>query len=230
MINHEFIIPKSKKKKSKGPEDPLELPRLMMIVGGTGQGKTTVAGNLLMALNEKYDWDEALYVTGNNKDEFLKSLEMPITTSPKDLDDFITKVNQTSDEPKYNVLVLDDIQGSPDFNIMLGRSNFAKFVLSHRHYGKVDGKGGTWVIALAQTLKNSYTPTFRKMVSNWFTFYPRDEDEISSIEKVSGDKMKMKKAMALQRLEGKHAFLFINKDDPSNIMYFMGFDRELNVN
>ncbi len=226
MINHNFVVPK---KRSALSEDPLDKPRLMMIVGGTGAGKSTLVGNLLMALDAKFEWDEALFVTGNNRDDFLQTLEMPITTSPKDLEDFITKVKQPSKEPKFNLLVLDDIQGSPDFNVMTGRSTFAKFILSHRHFGKVNGDGGTWVVATAQTLKGSFTPTFRKNVTNWFSFYPREVDEMKSIEQISGDPMKMKKAMALQKLEGKHAFLFINKSDPTDVKYFLGFKDELDV-
>ncbi len=226
MINHNFVIPKST---GKSTDNPLENSQLYFICGGTGSGKSTLIGNLLMALDAEHDWDNTLYVTGNNRDELLESIEMPVTTSPKDLEDFITKVKQPTEEPTYNLLIMDDIQGSPDFNIMTGRSVFSKFMLSHRHFGKVDGKGGTWIIVTAQTLKNSYSTTFRKNVNLWFTFYPRDEDEIKSIELVSGDREKMRKAMALQKMSGKHSFLFINKIDPTDIKYFLGFKKEIDV-
>lgn len=226
MINFDFKVPKSN---SKPNPNPLAKPQLYFIVGGTGAGKSTLIGNLLMALSETHDWDNTLYVTGNNRDELLEAIEMPVTTSPKDLEDFITKVKQPVEQPTYNLLIMDDIQGSPDFNIMTGRSLFAKFMLSHRHFGKVDGEGGTWIIVTAQTLRNSYTPAFRKNVNLYFTFYPRDNDEIKAIEEVSGDREKMRKAMALQKLEGKHSFLFINKIDPTDVKYFLGFKQELDV-
>jgi len=228
MINFEFKVPKEKKAK-KGDENPLAKPKLYFIVGGTGAGKSTLIANLLMAFDEHYDWDNALFVTGNNRDDMLKAIEMPITTSPIELDNFITKIQQPVTEPTFNLIVLDDIQANPDFNIMSRSGNFAKFILSHRHYGKVNDEGGTFVIMTAQTLKGSYAPTIKKQVTMWFTFYPRDSDEMKSIEEVSGDKMKMKKAMAIQKLEGKHAFLFINKTDSTDVKYFLGFKQEIDV-
>jgi len=228
MIDHNFVVPKPKKG---GPtdDDPLEKPRLMMVVGGTGSGKTTCVANLLMALDKKFDWDTSLYISGNGQDEFLKTLEMDVSTSPNDLDDFITKVMQPSDEPKYNLIVLDDLQGNVDFNIFLGRSNFAKFVTSHRHLGKVQGEGGTWIVATAQTLKSSFTTTFRKNVNLYFVFPPRDEDETRIVEGVSGDRSKMKKALAMARLKSKHEFVFVNKVDVTDVKYFLGFKEELHL-
>jgi len=228
MIDAEFKIPKAPKKK-KGDEDPLDKPKLYFIVGGTGAGKSTLIANLLMALDKKIEWDNALFVTGNNRDDLLDAVEMPVTTSQVDLEDFITKIQQPSEEPQFNLLVLDDIQSNPHFNIMSGRSNFSAFILSHRHYGKVKGDGGTYVLMTAQTLKSSYSPVIKKNVSLWFSFYPRDADEMRSIEDISGDKKKMRKALALQKMDGKHSFLFINKCDSTDVKYFMGFKQELDV-
>ena len=227
MINHNFVVPKSKSK-IKDP-DPLDKPSIMMVVGGTGSGKSTLVANLLMALDKKYEWDHALYLTGNNRDDLLENLDMPVGTSAGDLEDFITMVKQPSEEPQYNLLVMDDLQASPDFRLMLGNSLFSQFVLSHRHFGKVNGDGGTWIIATAQTLKNSYSTTFRKNVSLWFLFQARDLDEKKVIEQVGDDPNRMKRAMALNKIEGKHSFIMVNKQDISNVRYFLGFQKELDV-
>ena len=227
MIDHTYVIPKKSTKKQS--DDPLARPSIIFIVGGTGAGKSTLIANLLMALEKKHQWDNALFVSGNNRDDLLKSLEMDVTSSPVDLSDYMTKLKQPVTKPTYNVLVMDDCQSDPSFNIMTGRSQFAQFILSHRHYGKHNGEGGTWIILTAQTLKGSYTPVIRKNTSLWFTFIPRAIDEEKAIQDVSGDPDKMKKAMRLQRLEDKHTFLYVNKQDPTNIRYFMNLDRELDV-
>ena len=229
MINHEYIVPKSKSKKCKGDEDPLEKPSIMMVVGGTGAGKSTLVLNLLMALDKKFEWDNALYLTGNNRDDLLEDIDMPVGSSTGDLEDFITKVKQPSETPQFNLLVLDDIQGSADFKMMLGNSMFSQFILSHRHFGKVNGDGGTWVLSTAQTLKNSFSTTFRKNVSLWFVFNPRDLDEKKNMEQIGDDPARMKRAMALNKLEGKHSFLMINKRDVACVRYFLGFKKELDV-
>ena len=229
MINHEYIVPKSKSKKCKGDEDPLEKPSIMMVVGGTGAGKSTLVLNLLMALDKKFEWDNALYLTGNNRDDLLEDIDMPVGSSTGDLEDFITKVKQPSETPQFNLLVLDDLQASPDFKLMLGNSMFSQFILSHRHFGKVNGDGGTWVLSTAQTLKNSFSTTFRKNVSLWFVFNPRDLDEKKNMEQIGDDPARMKRAMALNKLEGKHSFLMINKKDVACVRYFLGFKKELDV-
>jgi hypothetical protein len=198
-----------------------------MIVGGVGQGKTTLIANLLIALEKTHDWDHALFVTGNKKDDLLKAVEMDKTSDPMDLQDFIVEVSQPDTEPQFNLLILDDLQGSPDFNIFLGRSEFTKFMISHRHHGKVNGKGGTWILATAQTLKNSYSTTFRKNCQLFFVWYPRDEDELKEIESVSGNRKEMRQALRLLKLEDEHQFLFINRSNPKGVRYFIGFDREL---
>lgn len=227
-INHQFVVPATNKG-APDDDDALGKPRIIFIVGGTGSGKSTLVANILMALEDKHDFDEGLFVSGNLRDEMLKSIEMGVTNSPSDLSDFIVKVQQHSPTPKYNLLVLDDVQGNPNFGIFLGRGEFAQFALSHRHYGKVKGKGGTWIVVTAQTLRNSYAPIFRKQVSLWFVFYPRDESELKEIETISGNRVKMRRALALLKLEGKHAFLYINVTDSANVRYFMGFSRELDL-
>lgn len=228
MIKSKFIVPIPKRRSKIDEDDALARPSLMLLVGGVGQGKTTLLANLLLALEKQdHDWDQALFVTGNMKDDLLKSIEMSKTSNPSDLEDFITKISQPDTEARYNLLCLDDLQGNPDFNIALGRSSFSKFIISHRHHGKVDNEGGTWVIATAQTYKNSYSTTFRKNVQLYFIWYPRDLDELKSIETVSGDPVKMKQALRLLKLEPNHQFLFVNKSDPTNVRYFLGFDREL---
>ena len=219
MIDHNFIIPKENKKK-KDVTDPLEKPLLYFIVGGTGSGKSTLLANLLMTLEEKHDFTNALFVTSNNRDKLLEAVEMDITSSPSDLSEFMLKVRQAKGDEK-SILVLDDIQGSSKFNIMLGRSEFIEFVLSHRHFGS-----GCWILATAQTLRNSYTPVFRNNVSLWFVYSPRSEPEKKAFLEIS-DPDKMKKAMGLLRIEGRHQFLYINKQNPDDIKYFLGFQRQL---
>ena len=219
MINHQFVVPKQPKgKQSDG--DPLAKPLIYFIVGGTGSGKSTLLANLLMALEDRHSFTNALFVTSNNRDKLLEAVEMEVTSSPQVLSEFMLKVRQAKGDEK-SILVLDDIQGSPKFNIMLGRSEFIEFVLSHRHFG-----GGCWILATAQTLRNSYTPVFRNNVTMWFLYYPRSESEKKAFLEIA-DPDKLKKALGLLRLEGKHQFLYINKVDPDDIKYYIGFQREL---
>ena len=230
MINHELVIPKSKPLPKKVKDSPLGTPSLSLIVGQTGSGKSVVTANLLMALQKEHDFDSALFVTGNNRDPILDSIEMPITTSPAELSDYITTLKQ-SKEGTNHLLVLDDIQGSPDFNVFSNRSEFVKFMLSHRHYGedkKKAGLNGTWVIATAQTLKNSFSTAIRNQVKNFFLFYPnRNPSLLKHYEEIAQDPTAMKRAMAIVKGDGDHSFLFLNKHDPGQDRYFLGFDKEL---
>ena len=229
MINKTFLVPKSKHQNS---GDPYDTPKLSLIYGPTGSGKSVLLLNILDHLEKLHDFDEALFVTGNGRDTLLDSIEMPKTTNPSDLSTWITKVSQHSDEPKYNLLVLDDIVGSPDFNVFTNRSEFVKFIVSHRHLGKVTKngveRGGTWVIFTAQRFAGSFSPTIKDQINFWFLFYPRTQSELKSIMPIGDDPMRMKKAMALLKMEGKYKFLYINKDF-TPFRYSIGFKDEINL-
>jgi hypothetical protein len=229
MIDHNFVVPKKKKVPSAIADDPLGTPCLSMIVGGCGSGKSTNLLNVLSALQSRHDFDSGLFVTSNNRDPLLQAVEMDITTSPAEMEKFITEVKQ-SKEGQNHILVLDDVQGSKDFNVMTGRSNFINFVLSHRHYGEDPTKPdryGTWVIATAQTLKNSYSPAFRDQVRNWLLYYPKRPTEVKMYEDLAQDPTAMRRAMELVRARGKHAFLYLNKQNPEKDRYFLGYKEEL---
>lgn len=230
MIDQDFVVPKQKPMPKKMTDNPLASPSLIMVVGGTGSGKSVCMANVLLALQKQHDFDSGLFVTSNNRDPILDSIELPITTSPSDLSDYITKLKQ-SKEGTNHVLILDDIQGNKDFNIFSNRSEFTNFILSHRHYGedpKKPGKNGTWVIVTAQTIKNSYSTAFRDQVKLWFIFYPnRAPSQLKNYEELAQDPVAMKRAMALVKAEGKHAFLFLNRCDPTKDRYFLGFRNEM---
>jgi hypothetical protein len=159
----------------------------------------------------------------------LDSIEIPITTSPVELENYITELKQAK-EGTNHILVLDDIQGSKDFNLMTNRSNFVNFVLSHRHYGeskKNPNKNGVWIIMTAQTLKSSMTPMLRDQVKNWFLYYPRRPKDIKNYEEIAQDPTAMQRAMALVKNDGKHAFMFLNKHNPEQDRYYLGFKSEM---
>lgn len=230
-IDAEFIVPKSKPVPDNLKSDPFGQPVMTLIVGQCGSGKTTLLMNLLLRLEKLHDFDSALFVTGNNQDPLLKAIDMPITTSPADLAEFINqKRNNTANGTKH-LLVLDDIQGSPDFNIFSTRSEFVKFILSHRHFGEDPsrpGQHGVWVIATAQSLKNSYSTTMRNQIKNFFLYYPnRHPTEVKSFEEIAQDPIAMRKAMEIVKSEGAHSFLYVNKHDPEKDRYFLGFKKEL---
>lgn len=228
-VNWDYVVPKQKKTRQMDADDPLASPSLTLIVGGTGSGKSTTMANILMALQAKHDFDSGMFVTSNNRDPILDTIEMPITSSPKALDDYITELKQAK-EGTNHILVLDDIQGSPDFKIMANRSNFVNFMLSHRHYGEdktKPGQNGTWVIMTAQTLKNSYSPQIRDQVKNMFLYYPRNPSHLKHYAEIAQDPVAMMRAMALLRTKGNHAFLYLNKNNPERDRYFMGFKEEL---
>ena len=230
-VNWDYVLPKqSKAKISKTDADnPLRTPSITMVVGGTGSGKSTTMANLLMALQELHDFDSGLFVTTNNRDPIIDTIELPVTTSPKDLEDYLTQLKQ-SKEATNHILVLDDLQGSPDYKIMTNRSNFVNFMLSHRHYGEDKhkaGQNGTWVIATAQTLKNSYTPQIRDQVKNFFLYFPRNPTHMKHYEELAQDPTAMRRAMAMVRAAGNHAFLFLNKHNPERDRYYLGFKDEL---
>ena len=231
MLNHELIVPKAKELPKKLAGDPLGSPNISMIIGQTGSGKSVVTANLLMALQKRHEFEDGLFVTGNNRDPILDSIEIPVATTPGELSDYITNLKQAK-EGTNHVLILDDIQGSPDFNIMAGRSEFVKFMLSHRHFGedpKKRDRNGTWVIMTAQTLKNSYTPQIRSQIKNLFLFYPSrsPQTNLKAYEELAQDPVQMKRAMAILKTKGKHAFIFLNKHDPERDRYFLGFNEEL---
>lgn len=228
-VNWDYVVPKQKAKSKIDSDDPLTSPSLSLIVGGTGSGKSTTMANLLMALQNKHDFDSGLFVTSNGRDPILDTIEMPITSSPSALDDYITELKQAK-EGTNHIMVLDDIQGSPDFRIMSNRSNFVNFMLSHRHYGEdktKPGRNGTWVIMTAQTLKNSYSPQIRDQVKNFFFYYPRNQSHLKHYAEIAQDPVAMMRAMALLRTRGNHAFLYLNKHNPEKDRYFMGFGEEL---
>lgn len=228
-IDHQLVVPKSRPVPKKLKDDPLGTPSMSMIIGSTGSGKSVVMANLLMALQKRHDFDSGLFVTSNNRDPILESVELPITSNPTDLDDFFTRTRQAK-EGTNHVLVMDDIQGSPDFKIMTNRSRFIEFMLSHRHFGedpKRPGVNGTWTIFTGQTLKNSYSPQIRDQVKNYFLFYPRNPAQLKHYEEIAQDPAQMKRAMAIVKAEGKHSFLYLNRHDPERDRYFLGFDKEI---
>ncbi len=230
-VNWDYVVPerKGKSKRPMDENDPLSSPSLSLIIGGTGSGKSTTMANLLMALQSKHDFDSALFVTSNNRDPILDTIEMPITSSPKVLDDYITELKQ-SKEGSNHILVLDDIQGSPDFKIMANRSAFVNFMLSHRHYGEdkaKPGQNGTWVIMTGQTLKNSYSTQIRDQVKNLFLYYPRNPSHLKHYAEIVQDPVAMMRAMALLRSRGNHSFLYLNRNNPEQDRYFLGFKEEL---
>lgn len=229
MIDEEFIIPKQKAIPDKLKNDPLGTPSISFIVGPTGSGKSTTMANLLLALQKRHDFDTGLFVSSNKRDPILDAIELPITSSPKELEDYIIEVKQ-ADEGTNHILILDDIQGSKDFNMMLGRSLFTNFVLSHRHFGedkKSAGRNGVWIIMTAQTLKSSYTPAIRDMVKNWFIYPPRRPSEVKNYEDIAQDHTAMQRAMQLVRNSNKHRFMFLNKHDPEQDKYYLGFREEM---
>lgn len=228
MIDHEFVVPKRKTLPKNLIDNPLASPSLSMIIGGTGSGKSTCTANLLMALQKLYDFDSALFVTGNSKDPLLDSLEMPITTSPVVLSEWLTRTKNAPDETRH-LLVLDDIQGNPDFNVFMGRSEFTQFILSHRHFGESKEKDGygTWVIVTAQTLANSFSTSYRAQVKNYFIYYPRVTTNMKLYEGLAKDPKEFRHAMEMVKTEGKFAFMFLNKHEVEKDRYFLGFNREL---
>lgn len=226
-INHDFVVPKNVSNVEHGP---LDRPSISMIVGAPGSGKTTVLANLLDALQKKHEFDSGLYVTGNNRDPIIKSIQMPIATTPSQLQDYITGLKQAK-EGTNHVIVLDDIQGSPDFNVMTAKSDFNQTVLSHRHYGedpKKPDKFGTHVIMTAQRYKNSFAPTIKSAIKNMFLFYPnRYPRDVKDYEEFASDPVAMKRAMSLLKTKDRHSFIYLNRHDPKQDRYFLGFNDEL---
>jgi len=225
MIDSEYIVPNSKPVPNKLKDNPLGTPSVSFIVGATGSGKSVTMFNLLIALQQLHQFDTGLFVTGNNRDPILDAIELPITTSPKDLENYIVELKQSKEGTKH-ILVLDDLQGSKDFNMMLGRSNFVNMLLSHRHLGedsKKPGRDGLWIIITSQTLRSSFTPAIRDMVKNWFIYYPRRPAEIKNYEDIAQDPTSMTRAMGLVKNAGNHSFLFLNKHNAEKDQYFLGF-------
>ena len=227
-IQHEIVAPKNKPLPKNLQDNPLAQPSLSLIIGPTGSGKSVVVANMLMALQKLHDFDTALFVTGNNRDSLLESIEMPIATTPQELSEYITQLKQAKEGTKH-IIVLDDIQGASDFNIFSNRSEFTQFILSHRHFGadpKKPHQYGTWVISTAQTFKNSYSTTFKDQIKNMFIFYPRSPNVLKQLHEVAQDPTVFSRAMAYVKSKGEHNFLFINKWN-SKERYYLNFNQEL---
>ena len=231
MIDHTFVVPNRKPIPNKIADDPLGQPSISLLVGGCGSGKSTCMANMLMALQKRHEFDSALFVTSNGRDPIIDSISMPVTTNPTDLDEFITKTRQSKNGTNH-LLVLDDVQGSPNFKIMTNRSHFVEFVLSHRHFGEdpqKPGQNGVWIIMTAQTLKNSYTPQIRDQVKNWILYYPRNSipTQLKAYDELVNDATGMRRAMSLVKSEGNHAFLFLNKHNSDQDRYYLGFKESI---
>jgi hypothetical protein len=231
MIDHEFIVPKRPKGKPIDHNDPLSKPSIAMIIGCCGSGKSTCVANLLIAHQKSKKFDSALFVTTNLRDPLVKSLEMESTNNPSRLSEYITELKQAK-EGTNHLLVLDDIQGSPAFNIFSNRSEFVNFLLSHRHFGEDPlnpDLNGTWIISTAQTLKNSFSTSMRDQISYFFLYYPNKSTKQSLINygDLAQNPDAMYKAMALLKNRGRHNFLFLNKSDPENDQYYIGFKEKL---
>lgn len=227
-IPYKFVVPKAPKEQRNGP---LDKPSISMIVGPPGSGKTTVLANLMMALDDIHGgFDSGLYVTSNNKDPLIDTLGIPVATTPSELEDWMTGVKNSKPKKKH-VLILDDLQGSKDFNMMAGRSDFLNFLLSHRHYGesaKRPGKYGTWIIMTAQKYTNSFSPSAKAAVKNLFLFYPsRDPKEVKNYIELGVDKTKMRKALSSLKTRSEHDFLYVNKHNVKGDRFFIGFDDEM---
>lgn len=225
MIAHDFVIPKQKPLPAKMQDNPLGSPSIFFIIGPVGSGKSTTMANILLALQKEHKFDTGLFVTSNNRDPIIDSIEIPVTTSPVELENYITELKQAK-EGTNHILVLDDIQGSKDFNLMTNRSNFVNFVLSHRHFGESKSKpnqNGVWILITAQTLKSSMTPMLRDQVKNWFLYYPRRPKDIKNYEEIAIDPTSMQRGMSLVKNAGSHAFMYLNKHDPMEDQYFLGF-------
>lgn len=231
-INHSMIIPKDNHPlDEKTLNDPLGRPSLSMIVGSTGSGKTVLLLNLMSALEDRHEFESGLLVSGNLKDPTLMAVELPKTSSPVVLADYLTKLSQ-AEKATNHLLIFDDVQGSPDLNLMANRSMMINFLLSHRHIGEdpdYKDRHGTWVLATCQTLKNSFTPQIRNNVKNFFLYYPnRNPKQLADFEDLAMDKSHMKKAMAiLKESNDPHNFIFLNKWNPREDKYFLNFDKEL---
>jgi ABC-type dipeptide/oligopeptide/nickel transport system ATPase component len=229
MIDFDYIVPNKKPLPKSLEGNPLGTPSINLIVGSTGSGKSVTLLNILMALEKLHDFDSGLFVTGNNKDPLLEAITMDITTSPEALEEYITKLKQAKEGTKH-ILVLDDIQGSPDFKIMSNRSTFLHFLLSHRHYGEDPDRPnqhGVWILATAQTLKNSFSPQIRDQVKNWFIYYPRNPSHVKLYEDLANDPKAMERALKYVKSQGPHSFLFLNKWNPEQDRYYLGFNQEL---
>ena len=110
-IQHKIVVPKRKPLPKKLEGNPLGTPSISIIVGQTGSGKSVIVANLLMALQNLHEFDTGLFVTDNNKDPILDSIELPIANTPQQLSEYITELKQAK-EGTNHILVLDDIHWS----------------------------------------------------------------------------------------------------------------------
>lgn len=148
---------------------PWKQPRVTIILGGVGSGKTTILMNVLNEVSDNV-WNRVIIFSSNRLDAKMVdtiSDDVELYGADKNkLDTVIGEIRQEGLDSKRNkrkipkiLLVLDDVAGDGNF-FNANKSLFNNFILSTRHYN-------TTVILTTQKYK-LIPPVIRVNANIWF--------------------------------------------------------------
>jgi energy-coupling factor transporter ATP-binding protein EcfA2 len=189
-------------KKDKGP---FSKPQIMFILGSTGQGKSTLALNILRILDEQAKFQRAFWFCGNaGKDPTVKHLSQDfVVSSDPDLYKTLQSELISDNSKDRTLIVIDDLASNPVFNPTNPKDPNIQFVLSHRHHRVT-------LVYITHTWKQ-FNPKIRTQVSNIFAFPIRNESNKKAfLDELPVDKRKVATAMDIAESRNDHSFIWLN--------------------
>jgi len=183
----------------------ITVPSVILFLGKTGSGKTTLAVHLLHLLKDKFK--TILCLSGNpHLKQFGSVAHVESTISTSKIRSIVAKVRgkerQKKDLDKKGVcLILDDFTGlCPDT-----KEPIWEFLGSQsRHFGLT-------VLLLSQYMNGKINPTLRENISFIFLMHGVSDNTIASVQPYSSYSLPIFKKIVKTYLTKRYDFLFIDR-------------------